>query len=84
MGIHRQFGYSATVEGFFVCGGREHRVAKSNGSSFVLIEPCRLAPGTCGDLVVIVDGHRNSRQVSLPDGALAGRATVAYQVVAPF
>jgi len=84
MGIHREFGYSASVEGFFVCDGREHRLAKSNGTSFVLVEPCQLAPGTCGDLVVIVDGHRDSRQVSLPSGAMPDRAAVTYHVIAPF
>jgi hypothetical protein len=84
MGIQRENGYSASVEGFFVLNGNRLRLAKTNGRAFVLAEPSEFAPGTAGELLVIVDGQEDSRRVMLPDGAVSGQTLVNYTVVAPF
>ena len=85
MGIHRaDGGYSATVEGFFVVSGERKRLAKTNGSKFVLTEPCELAIGSTGDLLVIVDGKRDSERVMLPKGIANGQIVAEYTVIAPF
>jgi hypothetical protein len=85
MGITRQDGgYSATVEGFFVFAGQRFRLAKTNGATFTLVEPCELPPGTEGELLVIIDGKPDSKRIALPRGALADENIVGYQVVAPF
>jgi hypothetical protein len=84
MGIHHETGYSADVEGFFVVNGEYIRLAKSNGSTFVLAEQCELPPRTEGDLLTIIDGHRDSRRVIIPDGVFVGQTAVGYKVVAPF
>lgn len=84
MGTYHKDGYSAHVEGFFVVRDRRLRVAKSNGSRFVLVEPCELPSGTEGELLVIVDGNKMSRRVMLPDGVAKGEVSANYQVVAPF
>jgi hypothetical protein len=84
MGVHHEDGYSASVEGYFVVGGRRIRLAKTNGCTFVLAEPCELAPGTAGELVVIVDGEKNVRSVCVADGVIAGQTVVEYDVMAPF
>jgi hypothetical protein len=84
MGIHRENGYSATVEGFFVLRGERIRLAKTNGSAFVLAEPRDLPAGTTGELLVIVDGQKDSKAVTLPEGATTGQTHVSYKVAAPF
>jgi hypothetical protein len=84
MGMQRENGYSATVEGFFVLNGKRLRVAKTNGRTLVLAEPSEFAPGTAGELLIIVDGHEDSRRVMLPDGAVGGQTLINYEVVAPF
>jgi len=84
MGIHHRDGYSASVEGFFVVEQTRYRLAKTNHSAFVLAEPCELAPGTEGELLVIIDGNANSRLVKLPDGVTRGQSVVSYLVAAPF
>ncbi len=84
MGIRRENGYSATVSAYFAAGGERFRLAKTNGSTFVLSEPQELRPGTEGDLVVVVDDEKSSRRVALPDGAVKSDSTVNYRVVAPF
>lgn len=55
--------YSATVQGCFVVGDQSYRIAKSNGCTFTLAEPCELAPGTVGELRVTIDGRRHTRWV---------------------
>jgi len=84
MGIHHKDGYSADVEGFFVADGNRVRLAKSNGCTFVLAELCELPPDIEGDLLVIVDGKKNSRRVVLRKGVAKGETIVEYDVVAPF
>ena len=85
MGIHHEDGYSADVEGFLVVrDGPRIRLAKTNGSTLTLAESCELAPGTLGDLLVIVDGEKSSRLVVLPDGISIGQSQVRYTVAAPF
>ncbi|HZZ27009.1 MAG TPA: hypothetical protein VFE46_03300 [Pirellulales bacterium] len=85
MGIYHKDGYSAEVEGFFVVTKElRFRLAKSNGCTFVLAESCELPPGTEGDLLVIVDGKKDSRRVVLRKGVSIGQTTVEYEVVAPF
>ena len=84
MGTHHKDGYSADVEGFLVVDGQRTRLAKTNGSEFVLAEPCELTPGTEGELLVIVDGNKHSRRVTLPDGISEGQTVVVYNIVAPF
>jgi dTDP-4-dehydrorhamnose 3,5-epimerase-like enzyme len=84
MGMHRENGYSATVEGFFVLNGERIRLAKTNGRTFVVAEPCELTAGTTGQLVVIVDGEQNSKLVTLPDGVVRGQTLVHYTIAAPF
>jgi hypothetical protein len=82
MGIVRENGYSAKVEGFFAWNGKRFRLAKSNGATFVLAEPCELPPGAQGELQIIVDGNQGSRLVTLPDGARFGQTLVNYKVTA--
>ncbi|MDZ4817373.1 MAG: hypothetical protein SGJ20_00195 [Planctomycetota bacterium] len=85
MGISRpNGGYSATVEAYFVVEGDRIPLAKTNGSSFVVDAPCELAPGTRGDLLIIVDGNQSSSLVELPDGIALGQEQVRYEVIAPF
>ncbi len=85
MGIHRENGYSATIEAFFAISSTEHiRVAKTNGRTFVVAEPCELLPGTIGDLIVIVDGRQTSKRIVLPNGVRAGEVVVDYKIEAPF
>jgi hypothetical protein len=84
MGVHHEDGYSASVEGHFVVGEQRLRLAKTNGRSFVLAEPCALAPATQGELVVIIDGEANCRSVELPDGATEDQKVVPYKVLVPF
>ena len=84
MGIQREHGYSADVEGFFVVGTDRFRLAKSNGTRFVLAEPCEVPPGTEGDLLVIVDGRASSQRVVIKDGVIHGQISVGYDVLAPF
>src|SRR5437763_1575369 len=73
MGTQYRSGYSAHVEGFFVTADFRIRLAKTNGRTFVVAEPCELAPGTLGELLVIVDGDRHSRLVTLPQGVAKGQ-----------
>jgi hypothetical protein len=84
MGKHYETGYSADVEGYLVVGEAKYRLAKSNGCTFVLAESCQLPAGTQGDMLVIVDGNKNSRRVVLDNGINAGQTTVGYRVLAPF
>ncbi len=85
MGVHHENGYSADVEGFLVVrGGPRIRLAKTNGDTLTLAESCELAPGTLGELLVIVDGKKNSRLVVLPRGVSMGQSLVRYTVAAPF
>ncbi len=84
MGTHREDGgYSASVDGFLVIEGQRIRLAKTNGYSFVLAEPCELAPDTEGDMQIIVDGAADSTRIALPQGTRAGQTVVEYKVVAP-
>lgn len=84
MGVQREDGYSADVEGFLLVGERRLRVAKTNGSAVVLVEPVELPPNCECELLSIVDGDKYSRRVTLPDGASLASARVNYRVVAPF
>lgn len=84
MGIVREFGYSASVEGFLVLKGERLRLAKTNGCTFVLADSRDLPPGTTGELVVIVDGRPDTKSVRLPDGATKETPIVRYEVEAPF
>ncbi len=84
MGIHRENGYSACIEGFLLVAGARYRLAKTNGIDFVLAEPCELAPGTNGELLIIVDGDCDSKQITLPDGVLRGQTRVRYEGAVPF
>lgn len=84
MGVFRDGGYSASVEGYFVVNGEQIPLAKTNGRTFVFAKPCELAPGTAGELLVIVDGERDSRRVVLPHGAAAGQINIPFVVEAPF
>ncbi|HVX60225.1 MAG TPA: hypothetical protein VHC19_06485 [Pirellulales bacterium] len=84
MGIRHEYGYSAEVEGFFVTKEKRIRLAKTNGSAFVLAEPCELPPGIEGDLLVIIDGNAHSQRVVLPNGVERGQTAVNYALAAPF
>jgi hypothetical protein len=84
MGTQHESGYSADVEGFLVFDGSRIRVAKTNGRTLVLAEPCELPADTVAQLVVIVDGKANSRLVTLPGGVFKGQTVVEYRVAAPF
>ncbi len=85
MGTQRDDGYSADVQGFFVTrGGRAIRLAKTNGTTFVVAESCELDCGTVGELLVIVDGNASSRDIRLPDGVVPGQTVVAYEPNVPF
>jgi hypothetical protein len=85
MGINRENGYSASVEGFLVVNNSRFRLAKTNGIHFVLAEPsCELPPKTDADLVIIVDSTTASKRVTLPDGVMLGQRLVKYEEVVPF
>ena len=84
MGVYHENGYSADVEGYLVIRGTRIRLAKTNRGSIVLAEPCELPPGTVGDLLIIVDGKKSSRLVTLPCGVARGQTQVNYTVAAPF
>ncbi len=84
MGRHHQDGYSADVEGFLVVDGQRFPLAKTNGQTFYLAESCELAPGTQGELLIIIDGNSRSKLVSLPGGISVGQTVVSYTVMAPF
>jgi hypothetical protein len=84
MGIARENGYSASIEGFLVVADSRYRLAKTNGVTFVLAEPCALPPASEGELSITVDGQTDSKLVVLPDGAMPGQPCVRYEVVAPF
>ena len=84
MGIQRENGYSATVEAFLVVADQHIRLAKTGPDEITLVEPCELAPGTEGELMIIVDGHRESQAVVLDEGAFMERQEVRYSVAVPF
>jgi hypothetical protein len=84
MGIQRENGYSASVEAFLVVGDQHIRLAKTGPEKVVLVEPCELAPGTKGELVIIIDGHRDSRSVVLDEGAMSAQQEVRYSAAVPF
>ncbi len=84
MGVHHYDGYSANVSGFFVVERDRIRLAKTNGSTFVLAESRELSAGAEGDLLVIVDGVSTSRRVQVLEDVKRGQATVKYSVAAPF
>ena len=84
MGRQYEDGYSADVEGFLVVGSSRFRLAKTNGCTLVLAESCELAPGTAGEIVLVIDGNASSRLVVLPDGVPKGQNVASYTVTAPF
>ena len=84
MGIQRENGYSAHVEGFFVFGEGRVRLVKTNECTITLAESCELPPGTMGELLVIVDSRQHSQLVVLPEGVTPGQISVNYLVAAPF
>jgi hypothetical protein len=84
MGIQRENGYSASVEAFLVVEDQHIRLAKTGPDKVVVVEPCELPPGTEGELVIIVDGHRDSQAVVLDEGAMSARHEVRYSVAVPF
>jgi hypothetical protein len=84
MGIQHSDGYSASVEAHLVVGGQQFSVSKVGRDSFTLAESCDLPLGTEGELVIIIDGHRNSRMVVLDEGATRKGHKVRYSVAAPF
>lgn len=71
MGVYRENGYSASVEAFLIVNGNRIRLAKTNGTTITLAKPHELAPGTVGELMIIVDRDERSTTVMLPDGAIA-------------
>jgi len=85
MGVYRESGYSASVHAFFITKEFKFALAKTNGRTFVLAEPIEFPPGTSGDIVVFLDGEKNSqRRVSIPCGVAKGETIVTYVVEAPF
>lgn len=84
MGISRENGYSASVEGFLVVGDVRYRLAKTNGETFTLAESCEVAPLTEAEMLIIVDGDADSQRIVLPDGIAQGQTCVAYQRAVPF
>ncbi len=84
MGIQRENGYSAFVEAFLVVGDQRIRIAKTGAGTVTLAEPCELAPGTQGRLIVSVDGNEDAQSVVLDDGAIRDRHLVRYSMAAPF
>ncbi|BBO30835.1 hypothetical protein [Lacipirellula parvula] len=84
MGIQRDNGYSATVQAFLAVGESMIRLAKTGRTTLTFAEACELPPGTEGELVVCVDGHRDTRGVVLLDGLTLGQRVAAYAVTAPF
>jgi len=86
MGIHREGGYSANVEGYIVVDGFRMRLAKSNGTTLVLNQPCDVAipPRTDAELVIIVDGNKDSKRIVLTKGVNLGQRAVPYEEPVPF
>ena len=84
MGIARENGYSARVEGFLVVGADRYRLAKTSGVDLVLADPsCSLGPGTSAELLIIVDDDAVSKPITLPDGILRGQQLVRYLRTTP-
>ena len=81
MGVHHQDGFSAAVEGFLVVGGDRFRLAKSNGQSFALAEPCDLQPGSEAELLIVIEGNATTRRVMLPEGIVHGQVVVKYAAI---
>ena len=84
MGIQRENGYSATVEAYFCINEQRVRLARTNGCTFDFAQPQQLPPGTCGTLLVIVDGQEHAKTIQLPGGASNDETSVQYRVIAPF
>jgi len=84
MGVQRENGYSASVEAFLDVAGQHIRLAKTGPDEITFVEPCELPLGTEGELVIIVDGDRDSRSVVLNEGAALGSREVRYSVAVPF
>ena len=78
MGIHRENGYSASVEGFLIVGTVRYRLAKTNTATLLLIDACELAPQTQAELLIIVDGVEDCQSIVLPDGVALGQSVVPY------
>ena len=85
MGIRREDGgYSASVQGFLVVAGSRYQLAKTNGETLHLADPCELPPGTEAEMHIIVDGDDNSKRIVLPAGVALGQTRVPYEVAVPF
>jgi hypothetical protein len=84
MGIQRENGYSASVEAFLAVGDLLIRVARTSRDFLTLSQPCEFPPGTEGELVVSVDGHREARGITLNEGVAQGQRVVPYRVTVPF
>ena len=78
MGVYREDGYSASVEGFLVFDCTKYRLAKTNGETFVLAESCRIPPRSAAILLVIVDGDEKEDRIFLPNGIACGDRVVKY------
>lgn len=85
MGIVRENGYSASIEGYLIVAGRRFRLAKTNGVELVLADAsCQCAPGTEAELLIIVDGDNDTTRITLPTGITLGQGRVRYEEFVPF
>jgi hypothetical protein len=78
MGTRHKDGYSAEVTAHFVIQGDRLPLAKTNYRTIVLVGSCELAPGTQGEIEILVDGTKFSRFVTLPAGVSRGQSIVPY------
>jgi hypothetical protein len=84
MGIHREGGYSASIEAYLRVGEQRISVAKTGHDEVVVAEPCELPPGCEAELVVIVDGTKYSRTIVLDGGIARGESSARYSEAVPF
>jgi hypothetical protein len=84
MGIHREGGYSATVEAYLLVGEDRYPLAKTGHDEVVVAKPCELPPGCEAKLVVIVDGNKSARAIVLDAGIARGESSARYSEAVPF
>ena len=84
MGVHRENGYSASIEAFLIIDGHRFALAKTNEAEFYLAESCESPPNTDAEMLIVIDGASDTQRVTLPDGIVLGQCCVRYEVAVPF
>ena len=85
MGTNHEGSYSASVSAFIRVGEHQLRLAKTNGVTFSLSQPCTISvPAEASAILTInIDGYEDSKQITLREGLHVGQRIVKYDT-APF